>query len=226
LGTKKELVRRSDLIEVKSFGLPLRRRPDGAVKVLHGPDKVSYRHLVRQKATLSVPVVKFITVKVSEPDTSPPWTISSKRKVVRGVTAPPKEERTLKKKLLELKPWEYLKASSDPKFGLRERAFLKSLKHQFYNLWNLMEDALKEVRTGRPRKAKRCLNSILRIRKEFPEWSLGDHLVYRYAQWAMGQVVSATQVLRALGISSQDIREALPLARRTVGLSRPLFVSD
>jgi len=140
-----------------------------------------------------------------------------------------KSEKSTKKKLLNLRPWEYFEASSNPKIGLPVRAVLQSLKAPLCYTHELLQDTLQESRSGlRPYGMK----ALLRLKyyfKECSDRSLREHLLTRYVHWAIGQAKSAKRVLLALGFTSQDLRD--PLLRNYVrgrnGLrTTNLFIRD
>jgi hypothetical protein len=140
------------------------------------------------------------------------------------------DRRKARKDLMRLQPVEFLQAGSNPKLGLVTRAVLQSMKDQFISCFDLMQEAQKELRTGENRTAIRSLHSLKRcFKKSKNKWSIFDHLFVRFVQWAIRQVDLTKSNLRNLGLTAQDLRDALP--KRPVRHTSQregcrLFVSD
>jgi hypothetical protein len=224
-------IQTSDFV-VRSWGLPSKRRPKGAVKVLYGPTKLPYRKLKSSMRT--VPMEKLLTVELGEDSSNNfqyPMGELSRSATSQCDDIPfSKIKGQTKKNLLDLKPWRYFKAMSDPKFELRGRAVLQSCKRSLYNVWELMELSLKEIQSGDASKAKQRLHFLKHCFKSKIKWSLYDHLMHRYIYWCIGVLKSAKQVLVALGLTSFELRNPLlkNYGKKTQGSLRPsrLFVTD
>jgi len=197
---------------VKSFGFPSKRNPDGAKEVVYGPERLLFEELESSKKTQ--PVMRYMTVPI----------LDSKIRNPVG-----KAHRSVKKKLLNLKPWEYLSRSSDPKFGLRERAVLQSLKPRIAQVVQLKEESLKEIRTGSKANGLRSLHRVLQCINRWRGWTLCDHLMYRMVLWAIRELTRAKLVLGALGLTNLDLSD--PFLRdhrgeRSGGRRSVFFVND
>jgi hypothetical protein len=148
-------------------------------------------------------------------------------------TVPTKPERKAKKILLKLHPCEYFAWSSNSKLPLRVRAVLQCLKPKFGYANGLMEQALKENRTGDRTFGQRYLHRIHQRLDAVKRLSLYDHLLLRYVRWTICTIKWAMHTLFALGLDPEDIRAAEPTLsvkrqgkRSTHGVSRKLFVID
>jgi len=192
---KKRLKTPSDYV-VKAWGIPRRGLPEGAAAISYGPKKLSYRKL--DSASRNTPCVKYITVQLPVP----------------GSELPSKAKKEIKKNLFSLKPYNYYTAMSNPKMGLRERAVLQSLKPSLNAIWTLLQSSLKELQNGFRNSGTGYLHASLNKLKSVNKWTINDHLLFRFAHWANGQVKQAKHVLRVLGLEAQDIVEALPSRKR------------
>lgn len=154
----------------------------------HGTAKLPYGKL--KPALRAKPCEKLIKVELLDP---------------KGKTLS-KVERKLKSSALQLKPYEYHKASSDPGTGLRLRALLKYVKPSLDSVWNLLDESLKARRLGLADTARLQLFKIKHCLKEKRVWAVSDHLVYRFTHWAIGQIHCAIRTLDAIGLSPIDIQ--------------------
>jgi len=126
-----------------------------------------------------------------------------------------KGERTLKKNLLKLTPDSYYREMSNPKFGLRERAVLQSLKPRLNSVWATLQESLRELQNGWNNVATGYLYRDLNQIKARVKWTVTDHLLYRFVQWTIGQVNDAKHHLRTFGLSAQEITMALPSRKQS-----------
>jgi hypothetical protein len=198
---------------VKAWGLPRRGKPEGAVKVLYGPDQLSFGEL--SPSSKGKPTKKFLFVPIAE--------------TAKG-SVPSKKEREVKKILLRLKPWNYFEASSNPKLRLDARAVLQSVKPTLLCVKCVLDESLTEIRRGDRSFGFKALHRIRQCLVRQNMWTLRDHILNRYTRWAIGVVKSALRVLRALGITCQDLRNPLlkNYGKQAYGSHRParLFVCD
>jgi len=138
-----------------------------------------------------------------------------------------KADSKLKKNLLKLHPTEYFGKMSDPKFGIRERAALQWLKGDLNVVWDTLSSALKELRIGTKNLSTANLYRMLFGLKAKDKWAVRDHLLTRFVRWAILEVKSAKRVLRALGLTRQEIFLGTPRIkqrdRRSLGA---LLVND
>jgi len=181
---------------VRAWGLPRRGKPDGAISVRYGPSRLSYGRL--DAASRHKPCEKLFTVKLLDSRSA---TLS-------------KADRTLKDDILKLKPDKYYQAMSDPKIGLRTRAVLQSAKQNLNAVWVLLQDSLREIQNGYHNVATGYLHRTLTKVKEKGKWEIYDHLLFRFAQWALREIKRAKHVLSVLGLTAQDVSLALPSRKR------------
>jgi len=186
---------------IRSWGVPLKGTPRGAVEVLYGTKQLAYSELFVDLDTgddiavdLKQPVMKIITVKI--PKESLP-----------GQPAKP-ADRKAKKYLLKLKPFEYFEKGSDPKVGLKSRAVLQSLRRPMCSAHQLKEEGLSLLRNGLYSKAIRHFHFLLLCIKKRKRWSLSDHLLTRYINWCILELKRAKLVLKAIGLDTDMLREA------------------
>jgi hypothetical protein len=199
--TLKKLPNSSSPWVIKSFGVPLKRTPKDAVEVLYGTEQLTKGELT--------PSMKGVATK--------------RCFVVERLPASPygqtytRSDQKVKKNLLKLEPSEYFERSSDPKFGLRERAALQTLKSTLYNIQDLKSSALLGLRIGMKSDGLHLLHRLLQSIKRRKRWSLYDHLISRYILWNIGEIKQAKLVLAAIGLEPCDLRHAL---RVTVARTR------
>lgn len=123
-----------------------------------------------------------------------------------------KSQRLTRKNLLRVKPWDYLKESSNPHRRLPERVVLQTLKLQFVRVTDLKDDALKERREGYPAYGEKLLHRLKHSLKRLKRWRLSHHLLYRFILWMISELKQAKLVLRALGLTAEDLKD--PRLRR------------
>jgi len=175
----------------------------GAVDIVYGQDKSPLGKLPRAKR--KVPVMRFITVEMPDPGIEVPTPLLVK---------PRAERNKMRRKLLSIDPWQYARESSNPLQRLDVRAVLQSVKGHLTLLNGLMEESLKAVRHGSGWFPYQKLLAFKRRLKARRSWSLSDHLLYRYAHWAIGTVISAKRVLHSLGLTNPDLRDPRNLVEK------------
>jgi len=180
----------------------------GAIEVLYGTEKVSFSELCSKEKT--APTMRFIVVNLSNAKDGHSLTLS---------------DRYIKKKLLNLRPWEYFRASSDPTFRVDCRAVLQSLKPSFYAIKALMDSSLREIREGSKPFGFRCLKRMKALLMRRFKWSLKDHLIFRYVRWAIGELEHGIHTLDILGLSRQDLDNPLLKGRLYYSLDSPGITS-
>jgi len=184
----------------------------GAVEVLHGPEALTYGEIT-PSSKRKEPIMRSIIVEI--PPASPlavPYT---------------REEHKAKKNLLKLQPFEYFERSSDPKFGLRERAALQSLKGSLNKVQEVRLSTLKMLRAGLKTDGLHILHRSVQCIKRRSKWSLYDHLLTRYLLWSILEIKRAKLVLLAIGLEPDCLRHSLNVGRTRKGLPRTrLFVLD
>jgi len=182
------------------------------VDVLHGREGLTYGEIA-PSSKRKEPTMRSIVVEI--PPASPlavPYT---------------REEHKAKKNLLKLKPFEYFEKSSDPKFGLRERAALQSLKASLNKVQEVRLSAFKMLRGGMKTDGLHLLHRSVQSIKRRRKWSLYDHLLTRYLLWSILEIKRAKLVLSAIGLDSDLLRHSLNVGRTRTGLPRTrLFVLD
>jgi len=181
-----------DNFVVKSYGLPRKGKPAGAVEVLYGEKKLPFRKLPR--ATRDKPMMRFIKVKLPGPGSVP---------VTKG-------DRKTVKKLHSLHPTEYYSAMSEPERDLPVRAAMQSMKQKLNVVWDLLSASLSEMRLGFRVTAASSLHRVKHCLHVKDKWTIYDHLLSRFVQWAIDQIATAKRLLVIFGLSAQDIRLASP----------------
>lgn len=203
---------------VRGWGLPQRVKPEGAVKILYGSERLTFRKMQR-RGTLDDPCMKFMHVPILDPKDPKCTSLKLAKKT--------------KKKLLSLEADEYFAASSNPKIELPVRAVLQAVKPKIHPVSCLLDESLIAIRRGDKPHGLKALHRVRQWCREKKKWSIFDHLVYRYARWAIGEAKCAVRTLHNLGITCEDLRHPLTASQYENGVKRKdrwpdrrLFVSD
>jgi hypothetical protein len=176
--------------------MPRQGKPPGAVRVTYGHEQLTYRKLPRKLR--DKPTKKFFEVSLPFSEEAP-GILEHKQKPSRS------SDIQTKKLLLRLKPYQYFGWSSNPKLDLRARAVLQFLKRPLAYVSMLHDLALKELRMGERSKGAIALYTISHKMGNRLQWSLYDHLLYRYVQWTVRSLGCAKYILKSLVESTEDL---------------------
>jgi len=130
--------------------------------------------------------------------------------------------RKAKAKLLSLKPWEYLKASTDPATRPDVRAVLKTIECTVLSMRTLRRDIIDDIRDGMPfRRSQRGLFNFVSAMHDTKIPNLRCKLEERYGRFCLREIKYCKSLISTLVGNRQECRFAC-LASKNVGRAKRL----
>lgn len=181
-----------DGFTVKGKCIPARDAPRRGTQSVYTVDQLSKKELVKKhgKAILQKRVLVSRHVKFfkEEPD------VSSKKK------------REIYNNIVSLKPWDYLKASSESQRDPRERAVLQFVKPQLSLIAEVRHTVNHRITDeGFSKRKLRPLYSMYHMVDKRLNFKVYDLLVLRYIHWSISKLLTKGKLLKILGVTPTDL---------------------